>query len=214
MTLRLSSSGAAEEETLSPTQPRRRRSAPLVLGALLLVTLAGLTACTADRHNTTAVAGGIGGEDLRRQAEPVWLDYTRCARQNGYPDLSDPIIDASGRAEYEGTSKQQRLKMKQDSHLLLTCGHVLDRLPGSAQRQGEAPPAPAEMQQLVRFAECMRDNGLPDWPDPRADGTFNPPGNRLEREPGYKARMFRAAEACRRHNPDPKGNLPLTNSVK
>jgi hypothetical protein len=25
---------------------------------------------------------------------------------------------------------------------------------------------------MVLFSQCMRSHGLPDWPDPRADGTF------------------------------------------
>ena len=39
----------------------------------------------------------------------------------------------------------------------------------------EAPPKPptaAELRRAVRFSQCMRERGVPDWPDPHPDGTY------------------------------------------
>jgi hypothetical protein len=30
-------------------------------------------------------------------------------------------------------------------------------------------PEPAEMDKLRQFAQCLRDHGVPDWPDPEPD---------------------------------------------
>jgi hypothetical protein len=44
-----------------------------------------------------------------------------------------------------------------------------------------------------RYAQCMRDNGVPDFPDPDADGRFRGIGHEKEDTPTYKAAM----ETCR-----------------
>jgi ABC-type sugar transport system ATPase subunit len=59
----------------------------------------------------------------------------------------------------------------------------------------------------MRFAACMRQHGVPDWPDPKADGTFPFVGTALERE-GKSPRVLAAARACRQLNPDPRGQHP------
>ena len=41
---------------------------------------------------------------------------------------------------------------------------------------------------MVLFSRCMRQHGLPDWPDPRTDGTF-PLNRRLLRLRGTRERM-------------------------
>ena len=47
---------------------------------------------------------------------------------------------------------------------------------------------------------------MPDWPDPKADGTFPLVGTSIERE-GKSPRFLKAARACRRLNPDPTGSV-------
>jgi hypothetical protein len=32
---------------------------------------------------------------------------------------------------------------------------------------------PQEIERMRRFAQCMRENGVPTWPDPEPDGSFN-----------------------------------------
>jgi hypothetical protein len=84
------------------------------------------------------------------------------------------------------------------------CKSIFDRLPVSATGDEERPPA--DIQALLRLARCMRERGVPEWPDPKADGTFPVSGTVIERE-GKSPRIVRALRACRQFNPDPKGGV-------
>src|SRR6266700_2433622 len=44
-----------------------------------------------------------------------------------------------------------------------------------------------------RYAQCMRNNGVPDFPDPDADGRLRGIGHEQQDNPTYKAAM----ETCR-----------------
>jgi hypothetical protein len=52
----------------------------------------------------------------------------------------------------------------------------------------------------------MREHGVPEWPDPKADGTFPIVGTEIERE-GKSPRVVRAGQACKELNPDPNGTI-------
>ena len=47
------------------------------------------------------------------------------------------------------------------------------------------------------FSQCMRDNGVPDFPDPDADGRLRGPGHEQEGNPRFRA----AQEKCREKLP-------------
>jgi hypothetical protein len=58
--------------------------------------------------------------------------------------------------------------------------------------------APVDKAEAGRaFSQCMRDNGLPDFPDPDADGRLRGPGHDREGDPKFRAAM----ETCRQQLP-------------
>jgi hypothetical protein len=70
---------------------------------------------------------------------------------------------------------------------------------GSAPTTSEAPasnsggpPPSAETQALLKFSECVRAHGVPDFPDPRASGGFPDSARAYEEMPRYQA----AQNAC------------------
>jgi hypothetical protein len=68
-----------------------------------------------------------------------------------------------------------------------------------------SPPVPqAQFRQLVQLAQCLRQHGLPNWPDPDPDGAFPLPPSLLHKPPGYAA----ATGACRRFWPS--GGVSVT----
>jgi hypothetical protein len=50
---------------------------------------------------------------------------------------------------------------------------------------------------MRKFSQCMRDNGLPDYPDPDPDGRVRGPGHEQQDDPKFRAAM----EACRQQLP-------------
>jgi hypothetical protein len=82
---------------------------------------------------------------------------------------------------------------------MTSCGSILDQLPPSARTSA----APTDIPALLRYAQCMRRHGFPDWPDPKSDGTF--PAAQL---PTMKTpAVVSAMQACDRMNPDGAGRV-------
>jgi len=80
------------------------------------------------------------------------------------------------------------------------CKSIEDRLPPSVlenpdanRRTTTADDVPA----LREWSKCIRASGVPEWPDPRPDGTF-PIGNPAIKE-GKSARIIAAWQACEQY---------------
>jgi hypothetical protein len=148
------------------------------LGVVLL-----LAGCTA-----TGGAGAATTTSGQQDAAAVWRELVRCARANGMPNLPDPQIDSNGRASFPNGTPEPPASARR------ACQSIYDRLPASA--RGDEGRPPADMQALLRFARCMREHGVADFPDPDAAGNFRaPPGSS---GPGPKTPSFqRALQACR-----------------
>ncbi len=160
------------------------------LGVVLLL-LAGLAGCAASGSSSAATTT-TGQPD----AAAVWRELVRCARANGMPSLPDPQIDSNGQAHFPEGIPDPPASVRR------ACQSIYDRLPASA--RGDEPKA-ADVPALLRFARCMREHGVTDFPDPKADGTFPLAGTSLGR--GKTPRILSAMRACRQLNPDPKGGI-------
>ncbi len=94
------------------------------------------------------------------------LAYSRCMRSHGVPTFPDP--NSSG--EIPKISPQQ-LRRPQFQRAEKDCQNLLP--PGS----NDMFP-PGEVQQLLigmlRFSQCMRSHGVPNWPDPTTDAEGRP----------------------------------------
>src|SRR5512132_2929832 len=121
--------------------------------------------------------GGAGAATTtsgQQDAAAVWRELVRCARANGTPNPPASVRRA--------------------------CQSIYDRLPPSARDEAARPPA--DMQALLRYARCMREHGVADFPDPDAEGNFRKPaGSAGPDTPGFE----RAMQACRQLDPNQKG---------
>jgi hypothetical protein len=158
------------------------------LGVVLL--LAGLAGCSATGGAGAATTTTSGRQD----AAAVWRELVRCARANGMPNLPDPQIDSNGRASFPNGTPDPPASVRR------ACQSIYDRLPPSA--RGEQARPPADMQALLRYARCMREHGVTDFPDPDAEGNFRKPaGSAGPDTSGFE----RAMRACRQLDPNQKG---------
>ena len=176
------------------TRSPARRAAGMLLAALAVVAVlvGALAGCGA--ASPAPGATGSATASLQQQARTVWFQFARCVRAHGAPSFPDPQVDSQGHADF-GHSTQTKTEASQAQG---ACGSILSRLPASV--TGNAPVTAAELHELVLFAHCMRQHGLPQWPDPQPDGTF-----RLSDTPyattGKSPQVLGAMHACSQYNP-------------
>jgi hypothetical protein len=155
------------------SHPRAWRFVTAAAAAALLGILALLTACGSSSSDKTASAA-----DPQQAA----LAFAQCMRNNGVPGFPDP--DADGRFRGLGHEQQgdPKFRAAQEACRELAPG-------GEHEKLGD----PAFVEQMREFAQCMRDNGLPDFPDPDADGRLRGVGHEQQGNPKFQAAM----ETCR-----------------
>ena len=130
---------------------------PLAIPAAIAMVVL-ISACGSNAPATT----GSGSSSAANVAQAV--KFSQCMRANGVSKFPDP--DASGALTIDGVVNgssldpnsatfQQALSACRDLEPPGFMGHTR-----SAQQQDAA----------LKFAQCMRDNGVPDFPDPTANG--------------------------------------------
>jgi hypothetical protein len=181
-------------QSMLETKPGMKKPSIWVAQFWLLVTLStlALTACsqaagadipTASENQGTAPAEAnraapqaSENEGAAADGNPVptpvdeadaALVYAQCVRDNGYPEFPDPI---PGRGIM--LRRDQGMSFN-DPRMLAAMEACQDlRPPGDygAGPAGAMGPGFADEEALLAFAQCMRDNGVPDFPDPPSQG--------------------------------------------
>ena len=110
--------------------------------------------------------------------------FAACARAHGFPNFPDPIYPAG-----VGPNGPEEPGLFPDAsfgvRLFLPPGRpdklgVIRALEACSDLARQMPPTPdstrpvtaAQLAVIRQFSKCMRQHGFPDFPDPRADGTF------------------------------------------
>jgi hypothetical protein len=144
---------------------------------------AALAACTSGGTQQSAGSpAGVPGASPDAQTAAI----VQCYRAHGDPGFPDPVYDPSdGRWHFAispGTAPQSTQQ---------ACQHLFPQAAVS-------PPVPqAQFQKLLKLAQCIRQHGVPSWPDPDPDGSY-PLAPALQRKPpGW----VQASTACQRYIP-------------
>ncbi|MEU4560360.1 hypothetical protein AB0F72_18435 [Actinoplanes sp. NPDC023936] len=117
------------------------------------------------------------------------LKYSQCMRENGMTWFPDP--DTSGRMAVRVPSNvnQEDLKKAEEA-----CRRW-------APDAGEKPRMSAEdLEKARQMSKCMRENGVPNFPDPKPDGSISINGDKLGTGPGDPA-FDKAEELCSQYLP-------------
>jgi hypothetical protein len=169
--------------------------------ALLLVLLLSLAGCAADQGGDgVATAGGTpsgGASSAPADDSGDGLKFAQCMRENGMTWYKDPAPDEKG---IRISVPKGQDKAKVDAAMKACKKYLPD---------GGAPPkmdaATAEL--MRQMSKCMRENGVPNFPDPGPDGGIQVDSDKLGMSPGDPA--FNAAEkACARFRPSPRPGEP------
>ena len=161
-------------------------AAAVLLGACRGGTSTPQVATAAGSHTTTTVARASETQILHAAAQ--------CIRDHGVSDFPDPVIAADGSVQYD----KQLLNSLPDSvsHPIQAACQVQINAAQQyvdPQGQGSQPPTPQELAAEKRFAQCLRQHGYPNFPDPSPSGGFqSTPGG-----PPLPAKGSPAFQACR-----------------
>jgi hypothetical protein len=135
----------------------------------------------------------------------IGKQLAQCIRDNGVPGLPEPYVE-KGRLKLPEEQLQQIESQYSDQVIdqaMQACKSIVDKLPDGALNEGgddgdERRPGPGDVEAIRKFAQCVRENGIPEFPDPKADGTIPLRGTPLEAE-GKSERLGAAFQACRKH---------------
>lgn len=171
--------------------------------AALLIALTALTACG---HSGGAGAGPAPTTMSNTDVLALGRRVAQCFRDNGLAEFPDPTIDDHGQLQLPDNMKDRMRSLYSQQAVdqaQRACQSLFDQLPQSAiggeGNSGNADaPGPGDVEALRQFAQCARQNGFPDWPDPKPDGSFPLRGTPIEAE-GKSDRMRHVFEVCQQY---------------
>jgi hypothetical protein len=130
------------------------------LAAFAMVALLSAGCSNAAVRTDTSSSGGTTNATNRDQA----VKFAECMRKNGVREFPDP--DASGTLTIDGVANGSSLD---------TSGAAFKQAISAC--KDLQPPgftggkrSPEQQQAALKFAQCIRDNGVKDFPDPTPDG--------------------------------------------
>jgi hypothetical protein len=124
-------------------------------------------------------------------AASVFTQVAKCIRANGQPNFPDPVQAKDGTWGFP--EEGSRVKIPE------ACATVYRQSKALYPNRPKGPTVtPEELAKARRLARCMRQNGISDWPDPNADGTFTLP-NRLAQPKDEPIWQPAASGACKQY---------------
>jgi hypothetical protein len=175
-----------------------RLVARALLAGVLLATPV-VTACGA--HGATGQASASPSAMSDAQIQAIGRELAQCIRDHGVPGLPDPTVENGRLILPSGAT--DNIPQDQGDAAMAACRSIANRLPPSALGDnGDASRAPlsaADLAKARQLAQCLRQHGLTDFPDPSADGVFDLTGTSMAHE-GKSERMRVAFEACQQYD--------------
>jgi len=139
----------------TPDAPRRTDRMRATLSALAVAAALVLSACSGVTTATRSPDADAGGG--ASSGAPDAVAYAQCMRDNGIPGFPDP--DANGDFAIDASALGVSLESAQYTEAEQACASLLPARPDSEQRQ-------EDYDARLAYAQCMREHGLADFPDP------------------------------------------------
>jgi hypothetical protein len=130
-----------------------------------------LTAGCGSGGNKPASGGGSGPQRGISEA----IAFARCMRSHGVSGFPDPQITTQGGGV--GVSQGVPAQVAQAPAFKSAQAACAKLEPGGQNGNGPGPQTAAEHAQSVKYAACLRAHGVPNFPDPSANGVFRVPSD-------------------------------------
>ena len=156
---------------------------------LLATMLAGCDA--ADRPASSASASTNANRQQLLALGQEWVD---CLRGKGLTRMPDAELNQDGYLQFppsQGYNWKNDLSTHPD--IIAACKSIEDRYPPNAFRPKENVTAD-DLRKLTEYAKCVREHGIPEFPDPNAAGEFDVSGTSLAN--GIPGRLKDQADAA------------------
>ena len=165
-----------------------------VLALSLLITLAaGGCAKTADDGGKVASAGGTATPTSSAQAQAdradTALKFSQCMREQGLTWFPDPQPNGGIQLAIPKGSDKQKVDKAMEA-----CKKYA---PGGGEKRKMSPE---DLEEARKVSQCMRDNGVKDFPDPNPDGSMRLDGGKMSMGPGDPT-FDEAQKKCFRNGP-------------
>jgi hypothetical protein len=170
------------------------------IGVLVLLLM--LAGCAA-KSGGNGVATAAGTPSATTSSAPpaangkdAQLKFSQCMREHGMTWFPDP--QPGGNLQVRVPPGQDKTKM---DAAMTACKKLMPN-------GGEPPKVDAAaLEQMRQMAKCMRANGVPNFPDPTANGEIQIDGSKVGMGPG-DATFDAAQKKCAKYEPrGPKGSL-------
>jgi hypothetical protein len=170
------------------TGPRSRVRGRLVAALLLGLALAG---CSTQHAATNQGATGAGQNSTTGTQDSQAVKFSQCMRDNGIGDFTDP--DGSGRLTIDEFANNSSIDTSSAAfqQALTACRDLQPAGFTGTRRSNDQKSA------ALAFAQCVRDNGVSDFPDP-APGDPLIDTNRISsaNQPGGMDKLQAALSKC------------------
>jgi hypothetical protein len=140
-----------------PVRTKPRRIPAFLAAGLLVIIVAG---CSNGAADTGAGSGGNNTSAAHDQA----VKFAECMRQNGVSGFPDP--GASGAFTIDAIANGSSLDVSSPAFRQAMSACKTLEPPGFT----GATRSPEQQKAALQFAQCVRDNGVSDFPDPAPDG--------------------------------------------
>ena len=185
--------------------PPTARTAAAIIATAALSLLA--AACGGGSPSSTGSGGSPSAEGST--SSPSGVGYSRCMRTHKVPNYPDP--DGSGTLP-KTSAQQLGVSSSAFNAAQRACQHLLPNNTGGSFDQqvrqcylaGVCPPALVQRMLTVgrKFALCMRNHGVPNWPDPTLDSEgkpfFNLSSHGFTRSEWHSSQMRAKGDECAR----------------
>jgi hypothetical protein len=172
-----------------------RRHPRLAACGLALVGLA-LAACGSQQASPpVAHVARTPSTTAASHTDPLLL-ATKCLRQHGLPNMPGPILATAGPARGHMILDKQALATYPRAEVSQALGACTTSLEQAGLDGGSNSGASSqEIRYLLAFAHCVRNHGVPNFPDPNSQGGFNLAGTGINGHELTPAELA-AARAC------------------
>jgi hypothetical protein len=163
----------------TPARTSTRTALALIVAAVLALPAAACGSSAASTgsggsaHTSSAHPGGSS-------SSPSAVGYSHCMRTHGVPRYPDPSSDGQlpkGTAQTFGVSSSQYQAAQAACRHLLPNNYTTFSASLIQCLETSSCPFPVVQRALSegrKFAQCMRDHGVPNWPDPTIDSSGRP----------------------------------------